>query len=175
MRKKVRSAAPLSRVFSSPCPHTGQTGAQGFTVTLGSSGVRVQPWVVARQPGILSDRDPRAPPRARPVDVGRRVAGAGGRRRDRGASGSRARALSGGACSPQRGAAQVSGRRGRGDAGRWVDGPCRVSPFPGTPAPLPRPFQSGVQHSPKAATFLWHRCQRGAVSPAGLHSSSRAT
>lgn len=138
MRKKVRSAAPLSRVFSSPCPHTGQTGAQGFTVTLGSSGVRVQPWVVARQPGILSDRDPRAPPRARPVNVGRRVAGAGGRRRDRGASGSRGPGTFRRSLQPAargRAGERAAGTWGRGVVGGWA---LQNQPFPrDTRSPAP--------------------------------------
>lgn len=44
-----------------------------------NSGVRVQLRVIARQPGILSNADGRAPPRVWPAGMGRKVAGAGGR------------------------------------------------------------------------------------------------
>lgn len=137
---------------------------------------------MARQPGIQNHGDRRAPPRVRPVGVGRRVAGAGGRAVAEELPGAGTRALPGRACSPQRGVAQVSGRRGHGDTGTrgrgdagtrgggWT-GPAESAFSPGTPAPLPRPFQSGSSTPPKAATFLWHRCQRGAVCPAGLQAA----
>lgn len=60
---------------------------------------------------------------------------------------------------------------GGGDAGRWADGPCRVSPFPGTTLPCPAPSNLGSSTPPKATTFLWHRCQHGAVSPTGLQAA----
>lgn len=136
MRKKVRSAPLLSGVFSSsPCPHTGQTWAQGFPAALGSSGVRVQPRVVARQRGILSNGDRRAPPRVRPVGVGRRVVGAGGRAVAKELPGAGAPALPGRACSPQLRAAQVRGRLGHGAVGGWA---LRSLPFPlDTRSPAP--------------------------------------
>lgn len=83
------------------------------------------------------------------MGVGRRVAGAGGRAVAEELPGAGTRALPGRACSPQRGVAQVSGRRGHGDAGTRGRGAVggralRSQPFPrGHLLPCPAPSNRG--------------------------------
>ncbi|CAO2635597.1 hypothetical protein LEMLEM_LOCUS23184 [Lemmus lemmus] len=167
---------PLLEEFS-PRSHALRWGKPGLRTSRRPWGTPEQGfssgWVTV-QPGSPGNADWRAPPRVGRAHgragAGRRVAGAAGRRAAaEELPGAGVLALPSGACSRQRGVPQVSGRWGHGDAGRWAAGPWESAlSFLGHPLPCPAPSNPQSSTSRKAATFLWHRSGRGAVSADGF-------
>lgn len=156
------SVPPLLEEFSSRS-HALRRGKPGLRNSRRPWGTLVQGfssgWVTGH-PGSPGVMDERAPPRVGRAHgragEGRRAACAGRRAAAEELPGAGALALPGGACSRQRGVAQVSGRWGRGAQGRGRPGPGSRSflswdtRFPAPPLPTRRPALPESRHLPVA-------------------------